>query len=340
MIRPEKHPLLGREQMPTIAVVVPCYRVRGTVADVVRRIPEIVSAIYCVDDNCPEGSGGLIESAVSDPRVRVIRHDHNQGVGGATISGYVAALAEGAEIIVKIDGDGQMDPCLIPRFVAPLLNGEADYTKGNRFYSIDALAGMPAIRVFGNAVLSFATKISTGYWNLFDPTNGLTAIHSSVLQSMPFEKVSKRYFFESDLLFRLSTIRAVVQDVPMKANYGSETSNLRIGSAIAPFALKHLVNFNKRIFYNYYLRDFSVASIEWILGPCLLVFGMIFGALQWAYSHTSGEAATAGTVMVAALPIILGLQLLLSAINFDVAATPRWPIHRALGYSRRVSGPT
>lgn len=311
-----------------VAVVMPCYAVRERVLDVLRAVPDYVSSIYCVDDVCPQGSGDYIETHIVDPRIRVIRHERNLGVGGAMITGYRAALAGGADIVVKIDGDGQMDPRLIDLFIAPILAGEADYTKGNRFYRPESLGSMPALRLYGNALLSLLNKLSTGYWQTFDPNNGYTAIHARVLDILPLHKVAQGYFFEADMLFRLSTVRAVVVDVPMDAVYGNEKSNLRIWMVALPILTGHLRNFWKRLFYAYFLRDFSVASIEWVLGTTLLLFGVLFGSREWLQSAQNGEFASAGIVMIAALPIIIGVQMLLSAINFDVQSVPRRAIHR------------
>ncbi len=214
-----------REQ---IAVVVPCYRVSRQVLGVIGRIGPECWRIYVVDDACPEGSGDLVEAKCADPRVRIIRHRRNLGVGAAVMSGYRAALDDGADIIVKIDGDGQMAPELLPGFVAPILSGHADYCKGTRFYELDQLGRMPLVRKLGNAALSFMAKLSGGYWDIFDPANGYTAIHASVARRLPFDKISERYFFETDMLFRLNTIRAVVVDIPMDASYGDETSSLKV----------------------------------------------------------------------------------------------------------------
>ena len=200
-----------------IAVVIPSYRVKKHILEVISGIGNEVERIYVVDDLCPEQSGDFVEAHCDDPRVRIIRHEVNQGVGGAVMSGYRAAIEEGVDIIVKVDGDGQMDPSLIPYFVEPIISGNADYTKGNRFFDLESVRAMPRIRLFGNAVLSFMTKMSSGYWDLFDPTNGYTAIHADVAKHLPFEKISKRYFFETDILFRLNTVRAVVVDMPMEA---------------------------------------------------------------------------------------------------------------------------
>ncbi len=295
---------------------------------VLEKIPPLISAVYCVDDACPEKTGLYIQEQCRDKRVQVIFHEKNQGVGGAVMTGYRRALAEGAGIIVKIDSDGQMDPALAPDFVMPVAAGKADYTKGNRFYRLDMLEGMPRIRLFGNAALSFLNKFSSGYWSIFDPTNGYTAIHADVLKLLPLEKIDKGYFFESDMLFRLGTVRAVVVDIPHKAIYAEEESQLKIDKIFSSFALGHVRNFLKRIFYNYFLRDFSVASVEWVLGPALLLFSLVFGAAQWAEHAHEETSASAGTVMLAALPVIVGLQLTLSALHFDVQNQPKMPVHK------------
>jgi len=311
-----------------IAVVVPCYKVKDHILRLLSVIGSEVWRIYLVDDACPDGSGRMVEQNCSDQRVKVIFHAENQGVGGAVMTGYRAAIADGAEIIVKLDGDGQMDPALIPDFVAPILEGEADYTKGNRFYDLEKVRAMPSVRLFGNAILSLITKLSSGYWNLFDPTNGYTAIHVGAAKLLPFDKISKRYFFESDMLFRLNTLRAAVVDVPMDARYGEEVSNLRVSKIVGEFLFNHVRNFCKRLFYNYYLRDVSLASLELPLGLLLLGGGAIFGGYHWYLSSFLGEASSAGTVMLAALPTLMGFQLVLAFIGYDISSVPRRPIHR------------
>jgi dolichol-phosphate mannosyltransferase len=312
---------------PVIAVVVPCYKVTSHVVQTIGEIGKEVSYIFVVDDACPDGSGKLVQEKISDKRVSVIFHQENQGVGGAMVTGYKAALATDADIIVKIDGDGQMDPAKISELIAPIVGGRADYTKGDRLDSLTGLRQMPSIRLIGNAGLSLLTKISTGYWNITDPTNGYTAIHRDVLKALPLNMLSKRFFFESDMLFRLSLYRAVVWDVPMQARYGSERSNLSILRTLWEFPWKHFKNFHKRLFYNYYLRDVSAASIELPLGFALWWFGLIFGITAYNQSIESGVAATTGTVMIAVVPLILGFQLLLAFVTHDVAAVPDRPKH-------------
>jgi dolichol-phosphate mannosyltransferase len=311
-----------------IAVVIPSYKVTRHIAEVIQNIPDLVWRIYVIDDACPENSGKFVEGRIGDDRVRVVCHAQNEGVGGAVMTGYQSAIADGADVIVKIDGDGQMDPSLIPYFVEPILCGDADYSKGNRFYNLEEIRAMPTVRLFGNAVLSLMTKVSSGYWNLFDPTNGYTAIHTDIAKHLPFGKISRRYFFETDMLFRLNTLRAVVVDVPMDAKYGEEVSNLKISKIIGVFFLKHLRNFLKRIFYNYYLRDLSLASIELPVGLMMFFFGIGFGGYHWFKSAQSGVATPVGTIMLAAMPMLMGLQFVLAFIGYDISCVPKKPRHR------------
>jgi glycosyltransferase involved in cell wall biosynthesis len=319
---------LGRRlSKPIVAVVVPCYKVTTHIVDTLAQIGEEVSYIFVIDDACPDGSGKLVLEKINDSRVKVVFHKKNLGVGGAMVTGYREAIKTDAQIIVKLDGDGQMDPALIPNLIAPIVAGRADYAKGNRFDSLTGLRQMPSVRLIGNAGLSLLTKVSTGYWNITDPTNGYTAIHRDVLRVIPLDMLSKGYFFESDMLFRLSLFRAVVWDVPIEARYGSERSSLSISKTLLQFPWKHLVNFNKRLFYNYYLRDVSVASIELPLGVILFWFGVFFGWSALSQSQASGVAATTGTLLLAVVPLILGFQLLLAFVTFDVATIPNRPKH-------------
>ena len=187
----------------------------------------------------------------------------------------------------------------------------------------------------GNAILSLMTKLSSGYWDLFDPMNGFTAIHGDVAGHLPLEKISKGYFFETEMLIRLNTLRAVVVDVPMSAKYGEERSNLKVSRIAGEFLVKHVKFLFKRIGYNYYLRDLSLASIQLPLGLFLLFFGIGFGGYQWVESARASLPTSAGTVMLAALPLLVGVQLVLAFIGFDVASVPRRPIQGRLLPKRR-----
>lgn len=316
--------------MHRVAVTIPSYKVRAHVLDVIASIPPRVQRIYVVDDKCPQHSGELVKEQCRDPRVRVIFHEENQGVGGAVGSGYRAAIEEGMDIVVKVDGDGQMDPALIPHFTRPIERGRADYTKGNRFYRPESLKGMPPIRLFGNAALSFINKLSTGYWSIMDPTNGYTAIHTSVLREMPLHKLEKRYFFETDMLYHLNTMRAVVHDVPMDAVYADEESSLKVSKVLPEFMVKHVNRFFKRYVYLYLLRDFNIGSLYSLLGVVLCGLGVVFGGWAWLRSLTTGQPATSGTVMLAALPLIIGIQFLIAFLHHDVERVPSQPLSEDL----------
>jgi dolichol-phosphate mannosyltransferase len=311
-----------------VAVVIPCYRCARTIEQVVADIPANVGHVICVDDASDDGTAAvLLRINARHRRVTIVTHEKNQGVGGATATGYRKALELGARIIVKLDSDGQMNPAFIPALVAPIQQGEADYCKGNRFFDIDSVRSMPAVRLFGNAGLSFVSKLSTGYWNLLDPTNGYTAIHADVAAILPLDKLHKRYFFESDMLFRLSTFDARVMEQPMETRYGDETSHLSPLNALLTFPLLHVRNMAKRIGYNYFLRNFSAASLNLLAGLVLSVSGLGFGVSAWLESSATGTPATAGTVMLGAMPLLIGIQLCLAFLQHDVARVPVSAIH-------------
>lgn len=310
-----------------VAVVIPCYRVKQHVLGVLAHIGPEVERVYVVDDACPEQTGSFVEAHCSDARIAVIRHTENKGVGGAVMTGYRTAWEDGMDVVVKVDGDGQMDPQLIPQFVAPIQSGYADYTKGNRFFDLEHIRRMPAHRIFGNAVLSMMSKLSTGYWQLFDTTNGFTALHTKLIPHVGMQKISERYFFETDLLFRLNILRAAVVDIPMHARYGQEVSNLVARKVMFEFLAKHTQNFFKRLFYSYFLRDMTVASLLLITGAALFGFGSAFGLYHWLSGISTGIATPTGTIMLAALPTIVGIQMLLAFLSFDVANVPQRALH-------------
>jgi dolichol-phosphate mannosyltransferase len=320
-----------------IAVVLPCYNSREQVLGVISRIGREPFLIVVVDDACPMGTGVYVQQHCRDTRLVVVYNDTNLGVGGAVIHGYRVALARGADIVVKIDSDGQMDPAILSRVAHPIIVGLADYAKGNRFFNVHDVKSMPAIRVIGNAALSFVTKLSSGYWSIFDPTNGYTAIHRLALEMLPLDKLDKGFFFESDMLFRLYTSGAVVIDVPMRAHYAGERSSLKISRVFFPFLLKNMRNFLKRVFYRYFLRDVNLGSLELVFGMVSFCFGIIYGVAKWVAAVAVGAPATAGTVMLAALPTLAGLQLILGFFAFDLMAIPKVPLQTILGREQRNS---
>lgn len=307
---------------PKIAVVIPCYRAAASVCDVIRGVPGDVAHVIVVDDGCPDGSGDAA-AALGRLEVTVLRHERNRGVGAAMVTGYREALALGCDVVVKMDGDGQMDPAHLALFVEPLLADEADYVKGNRFRDFAALRAMPRLRLIGNSALSFLVKAASGYWDTMDPTNGYTAIHRRVLERLDLERISQRYYFESDMMIELGAIGAVVRDVALPARYGDETSSLRIQRVVLEFPPKLLAGLARRIFLRYFVYDFNMASVYLLLGLPLFAISATFGVIEWIESVVSGVPRTAGTIMLVALPIIVSFQMLLQAVQIDITSVPR-----------------
>lgn len=306
-----------------LTVVVPAYKCSQQILGVIESLPTHINYIVVVDDCCPEMSGDLVEKNIQDTRVIVLKNKTNLGVGGAVISGYKKALELGSDIVIKMDGDGQMDPNQIENLIKPLREqGGVGYVKGNRFFDIDGVKSMPKIRIFGNLALTFITKLSSGYYQIFDPNNGFTAIKANTLRQLDLDKIDQRYFFESDMLFRLGLIRTQIIDVAMPAKYANEKSNLVVYRILFEFLRKHLRNFFKRIFYNYYLRDFSLASIELPLGLGLCTVGASIGMNAYLDGLSTGNPSNAGTVTLVSMCLILGFQLLLQFIQYDILSSP------------------
>ncbi len=314
-----------------LAVVIPAYRVERELGGVLDSIPAYVRHVIVVNDASPDGTARVIdEAARRDGRISVVTHPQNRGVGGAMLSGYQKALELGAQIVVKLDGDGQMSPEDIPALVAPLVSGQADFTKGNRFRDFIALTQMPFARRLGNVGLSFLAKVATGYWNCFDPTNGFLALRSEVLERLPLERIHKSYFFEISQLSQLYLLGACLRDVPLPARYASETSSLSIARVLVEFPPRLLAIFLRRLLLHYFLYDFSMGSIYLLAGLPLFLFGLVFGSFEWVHYASRNIPAPTGTVMLATLTVILGIQFLLSAISIDLQSVPREPLSKPL----------
>ena len=311
---------------PKLAVVIPCYRVRKHILAVVRGLPSFVDLVVAVDDKCPEGSGEYLRSNLQDPRLRVIFHEVNKGVGGATLTGFVAAMEAGAEILVKMDGDDQMDPAFLSRLVQPIIQQRADFTKGNRFFDLAALRQMPMIRRVGNFGLTLLTKAASGYWHISDPTNGYTAIHASSLRLLNLGRLHRRYFFETSMLIQLNIVRAVAYDVPIPARYGGETSSLRISRVIVDFPPKLVGGFCQRLLWRYFIFDVSAVSFLLVCGVALTAVGVSFGSFHWMQGGIRGVATDAGTVGLAIMVTIVGIQMLLQAVLLDTMDKPSMPL--------------
>lgn len=332
MIRPARLAMASEREVTgwadyAICVVIPCYNEDRHIAAVIGQLPRWVRHVIVVDDCSRDRSAEVVANvAQDDSRVVLVRHERNQGVGGAMISGFQKAIELGAQVVVKMDGDGQMSPDDLPRLIEPLLRGQADFAKGNRFQDFSALARMPLLRRAGNMGLSFLTKAAVGYWNCFDPCNGFVAIRGEVLAALDMRKLQRSFFFETSLLANLYLLGAVIRDVPMPARYGDETSHLSITRVLLEFPPKLLRCFLKRILLRNFVFEFSMESVYLLTGLPLFIGGTLFGLLKWYQFVRIGVPAPTGTVVIPTLLIILGFQLLLSAVGEDLRAVPRDPL--------------
>ncbi len=320
--------LLRKRPDVHVAAVIPAYNVAAELGSVLRQMPPLFRTVIVVDDASTDDTAAVVERyAQLDPRIMLMRHPVNRGVGGAMVSGFSRALEAGADVVVKLDGDGQMPLWLVPQLVQPLIDGTADYTKGNRFRDFQAIRAMPPVRRIGNVVLSFLSKAATGYWHCFDPTNGFLAIRADVLSQVPLKKIDPTYFFETSMLSHLYVLGAVVKEVPMPARYAGETSSLSIAKVLRQFPGRLLWSLLRRLVLKNFVYDFNLESFHIASGLPLLLTGALYGGYNWWWYATRGLAAPTGTVVLSALLITIGMQLLISAVNLDLQAIPRDPIN-------------
>lgn len=316
-----------RHRVTVIVVVIPAYNEAAHIEGVISAIPKFVDCILAVNDASTDKTADVLAS-IEDPRLQIITHERNCGVGGAVLSGYRRALELGADIVVKVDGDGQMDPGDIARLISPIENNLADYCKGVRFRDPEVVSKMPKIRFLGNLGLSFLTKAASGYWNIFDPTNGFTAIGNKALALLNFDHLDQGFFFETHMLTELYHVNAVTLDVPIRTRYGNETSHLGVTHALMTFPMHLARALVKRITRRYFIDDFSAFSVFLISGLLLSGWGLVFGLYNWIANLIRGVETPAGTVMLAALPFLLGSQLLIQSVVLDIANVPKTPIRK------------
>ncbi len=305
-----------------VGVVVPALNEGAHIAEVLRRMPAYVDLVIVVDDNSSDDTSAQA-AQLQDARVEVIRHPVRRGVGGATVTGMQRALERDADVIVKVDGDGQMDPARISTLLDPLVRDHYDYAKGNRFLEAAALQQMPLRRLIGNFFMTFLTKLASGYWHIFDPQNGFVAASAKALRSIDLHGLASGFFFENDMLIHLNILSLRVKDVSMPAHYGDERSSLRINRVLLTFPFYLARGFWMRIWQKYMLRDFSPIAVFWVVGSFFLLWGVVFGGTTWLHSIYSKRAATTGTVMLSVLPFLLGFELVLQAIILEIRETPR-----------------
>ena len=302
-----------------IAVAIPCYKVEQHLQQVVAGLPDFVDSILLVDDCSPDGTPQLVDKlAASDPRIISLHHKENLGVGGAMRTAFSKVLETDIDVVVKLDGDGQMDS----RYISPLVEAltHAEFAKGNRLFDRTMLRRMPALRRLGNMGIGFMVKASSGYWNVSDPVNGFFAIRTSTLKHMELERLSQRFFFESSMLIELHYTGARIKEVSMPAIYGDEKSNLSIGKTLFSFPPRLFVAWLRRIHLSYFVFDFNICSLYLLIGLPSFLFGLIFGICEWIHYASINSPSPTGTIMVAVLTFILGFQMLLAAAQYDVSA--------------------
>jgi glycosyltransferase involved in cell wall biosynthesis len=300
----------------TVAVVVPAHNESKLIGRVIQTCPELVDHIVVVDDCSPDDTSDAAR-AVGDPRLDLIRHEVNQGVGGSILTGHQRALELGADVMVVMAGDAQMDPEFLPALIDPIADGEAQFTKANRFYAYGSFTGMPKHRIFGNILMSFMTKAASGYWGLFDPLNGYTAVHRAALERLSFDRIAKRYDFENDLLIHLNILRVPARDVPIPAVYGEEVSGIRIGRVGFSMMRRLWRGFWHRIWRKYVVQSFSPVALMLFSGLAFVALGLAVGV--FIIANTLGPpVASAGTVVLCVGPLLSGLHLLIFAMFLDI----------------------
>lgn len=304
----------------TVFICVPCYNVAEHIAAVVNDIPPFVDGVVLVDDASRDTTPQILDG-LKGTSVTVIHRAKNGGVGAAMVDALKEAYQQGAELMVKVDGDGQMDL----RFVSQLLDAleTHDYAKGNRLLDRIALSTMPRQRRFANFGLTFLTKLASGYWNIGDPQNGFIAIRRETWALIDQARLAPGYFFENDMLVNLNIVNALVKDVRMPARYGGERSSVRALRVLPSFVRLLISRTGRRFYMKYMLVDFSPIALFVLTGVPLFLWGVFFGLYAWWDNSSRGVPASAGTVMLSVLPLLMGFQLLLQALVLDIQQTPR-----------------
>ncbi len=322
------------DKKPKICVIIPSYNAENSILEVIKSIPSYIDCIYIINDGSSDNTKCVIEKENKNVKFKLISHNKNMGIGAAMISGYKKALEDGYDICVKMDADGQMSPTYLPELLEPIISQRSDYSKGNRFHHDQELKKMPFVRRIGNLALSFLVKMASGNWAVFDPTNGYTAIHRAALEEINFNRLHKRYFFEISMLVLLRECDAIIEDVSIPAIYGEEKSHLNIKKILIQFPLLLLKYGIGRIKKQYFIYDFNLVSLSLLVGTLLLIFGIGFGIDAWIHNSALNKITPPGTVMIAALPILIGIQFLLQAISMDVANIPKRSLQQKM-YRKR-----
>jgi len=302
-----------------VAVVVPAFDEERLVAETIRGIPEFVDRILVVDDASRDGTASAAEG-VGDPRVEILRHERNRGVGAAIATGYGRALEEELDVTCVMAADNQMDPAELRELVEPVARGEVEYAKANRLVSGEAWKVIPRTRYLGNAVLSLLTKIASGYWHVADSQAGYTALSLTALRRLDLRALYPRYGFPNDLLVHLNLQNARVRDVPSRPIYDvGERSGIKLRSVVPRISWLLFKGFWWRLGQKYVIRDFHPLVFFYVFGIAMLTVGVVLGLVELAL-RIAGNTITPATIVLVALLVIAGLQMTLFAMWFDMEA--------------------
>jgi glycosyltransferase involved in cell wall biosynthesis len=302
-----------------VAVVVPAFDEERLVGETIRRIPEFVDRVYVVDDASRDETAERAE-AVGDPRVELMRHERNSGVGAAIATGYRRALEEEVDVVCVMAADNQMDPSELESLVEPVVCGDVEYAKANRLVSGEAWKVIPRTRYLGNAVLSLLTKIASGYWHVADSQAGYTALSSSALQRLDLDRLYPRYGFPNDMLVHLNVQNARVRDVPSRPIYDvGEQSGIKLRSVVPRISWLLVKAFWWRMGQKYVIRDFHPLVFFYSFGLLMLAVGLLLGLLELVL-RIAGNAITPASIVLVAVLLIAGLQMTLFAMWFDMEA--------------------
>jgi len=301
----------------TVAVVVPAYREAELIAETLRSIPAFVDRVYVVDDGSDDATADAA-TALADSRVEVVRHERNNGVGAAIVTGYKRALVDEVDVTCVMAADNQMDPADLERLVRPVAAGDVDYAKANRLVSGEAWRVMPRSRYLGNAVLSLLTKIASGYWHVADSQSGYTAISRDMLAQLDLDHVYRRYGFPNDMLVHLNVWNARVRDFASRPIYGvGERSGIKIRSVVPRISWLLLKGFVWRLREKYVIRDFHPLVFFYALGFVMTLTGFVLGVVETAL-RIAGNDVSVATVVLVALLLVSGSQFTLFAMWFDM----------------------
>ncbi|MGH3080760.1 MAG: glycosyltransferase family 2 protein [Gaiellaceae bacterium] len=300
-----------------VAVVVPAHDEEGLIGATLATIPELVDRVYVVDDHSQDETAARAQEA-GDPRVEVISHARNEGVGAAIVTGYKRALAEGIDVVAVMAADGQMDPADLEQIAGAVARGEVDYAKANRLFTGQAWQLMPRHRYLGNAVLSMLTKIASGYWHVADSQSGYTAISREQLERLDLDRIYRRYGFPNDMLVHLNVWNARVRDFPSRPIYGQgERSEIKLSRVVPSIAWLLVKGFFWRLREKYVIRDFHPLVFFYMLGILLTLTGLVLGAVETVL-RLMGNELTTPTMILVALLLISGVQFTLFAMWFDM----------------------